>query len=93
MTTDGCDAIIHWKGTESEGQFLLPWMLLYVRYMRFNYRPYRITHFSILRVWEEKFTPILKSLRGSFENGRAYCLSSICLMASSALPSSLNSIT
>ena len=54
---------------------------------------YLTTHFSILRVVEEKFTPILKSLRGSFENGRAYCLSSICLMASSALPSSLNSIT
>ena len=42
-----------------------------------TYSPYRITHFSMLRVLEEKFTPILKSLRGSEANGRAYCLSSI----------------
>ena len=50
-------------------------------------RRYPITHFSIFRVLEEKFTPILKSLRGSEENGSAYCLSSICFIASSALPS------
>ena len=39
---------------------------------------YLTTHFSILRVLEEKFTPILKSLRGSEANGRAYCLSCLC---------------
>ena len=54
---------------------------------------YSTNHRSMLRVTEEKFTPILKTCRRSLAKGSAYCLSSIWRNASSAVPFSLNSIT
>jgi len=46
----------------------------------------------MLRVFALKFTPMRNNVRGSEANGRAYPLSSICCNASSAVPSSLNSM-
>ena len=51
------------------------------------------SHFSMFLASLLKLTPTLNILRPSASKGRAYCLSSICRKASSAVPSSLNSIT
>ena len=51
------------------------------------------SHFSMFLRLLLKLIPTLYSLRVSVAKGRAYRLSSICCKASSAVPSSLNSMT
>ena len=54
---------------------------------------YSIIHFSIPLIVLLKLTPTFMSFLPSEAKGSAYCLSLICFMASSAVPSSLNSMT
>jgi len=54
---------------------------------------YSMTHFSMFRVSEEKFSPMRNTRVSPASKGSAYDLSYICRKASSAVPSNLNSST